>query len=107
MFGSTSGLESIEGVHLITSAELDAEVSAYADELCNSEPFARAVETADRYIFDHVRSSIPDNPAQNVIHQKSQVMNIRKRSVQEDEVTIHRSEDSLIKDGLQTGSFSS
>lgn len=61
MFGSTSGLDTIEGVHLILADELEAEVSAYADELCSSEQFNEAVNEVDRFIFDHVRATVPQD----------------------------------------------
>lgn len=61
MFGSTSGLDAIDGVHLILADELEAEVSAYADELCNSEQFNQVVNEVDRFIYDHVRATVPQD----------------------------------------------
>ena len=54
-------MDTIEGIHLILADELEAEVSAYADELCSSEQFNEVVDEVDRLIFDHVRATVAQN----------------------------------------------
>jgi hypothetical protein len=48
--GSTSGLEQIPGITLITAEMLDTEVEAFADSLCASEEFPRYVQEAETWI---------------------------------------------------------
>ena len=50
MFGSTTGLESLDGVGLFSAAALEVHVKAYADEMCSTHKFNRAVQAAERYI---------------------------------------------------------
>ncbi len=60
MFGSTSGLDSIEGVRVISAQQLEDEVAAYADELCRSEHFINAVDSVDRHLVDYVQQAMPN-----------------------------------------------
>ena len=57
MFGSTTGLESIEGVTLYDAGRLEAEAKAFADDMCASEEFAHAVHEAESWIVDHALTS--------------------------------------------------
>jgi ferrochelatase len=57
MFGSTEGIENLDGVHLWTARELDAAVEAFAERMCRSEQFARAAEAAEAWIRDHLPST--------------------------------------------------
>ena len=58
VFGSTSGLEALEGVRVYSADRLDAEVSAFADEMCAGEPFRRALEVAETCICDRVKAAV-------------------------------------------------
>ena len=49
-FGSTNGLESIEGVTVIDAAALDAEVVAFGRTMCSSPDFPEAVREAEELI---------------------------------------------------------
>ncbi|MDO8630937.1 MAG: ferrochelatase [Phycisphaerales bacterium] len=57
-FGSTSGLETLEGVSLVPAELLEAEAEAFADQMCATPHFAKAVEAAERFIQEHVERSI-------------------------------------------------
>jgi ferrochelatase len=57
-FGSTSGLETLEGVSLVPAERLEAEVEAFADRTCATPHFAKAVEAAEQFIQEHVERSI-------------------------------------------------
>ena len=50
MFGSTTGLERIPGIHLYDARRLEDEAGHYADQLCASPQFARAVEAAESWL---------------------------------------------------------
>jgi len=63
MFGSTCGLENIDGIRVITAEELDAAADAFADELCSDEQFGRAVNAVESWINEHV----PPNRAGEVM----------------------------------------
>ncbi len=52
MFGSTSGLKSIEGVTLYDARRLEAEAKVFADDMCASEEFSHAVHEAESWIVD-------------------------------------------------------
>ncbi|MEW6249097.1 MAG: cobyrinate a,c-diamide synthase [Planctomycetota bacterium] len=54
LFGSTAGMEDLDGVRVFSSADLEAAAAAYADEMCASEQFARAAQAAEAWICDHV-----------------------------------------------------
>ncbi len=49
-FGSTSGMETLEGVTVWDAATLDAAVVAYGDEMCDQEDFTTAVAEAEEWI---------------------------------------------------------
>ena len=51
-FGSTIGLERIQGVTVLGARRLDDEVLALGQALCASERFAQAVEEAERWIVE-------------------------------------------------------
>lgn len=53
MFGSTRGLENIEGIHVVTAEELDTAADAFADELCSSEHFTQTVSEVESWIAEH------------------------------------------------------
>ena len=57
-FGSTRGLETIEGVSLYPAEFLEAEVAAFADRMCATPHFAQAFDTAERYVLEHVESTV-------------------------------------------------
>jgi glutamyl-tRNA reductase len=57
-FGSTSGLETLEGVSLVPAELLEAEAEAFADRMCATPHFAKAVEAAEQFIQEHVERSI-------------------------------------------------
>ncbi|MFH1418212.1 MAG: ferrochelatase [Planctomycetota bacterium] len=56
-FGSTTGLEDLDGIRLWTAEDLEAAVAAYSDEMCGSGDFATAVEAAESWIREHIPSS--------------------------------------------------
>ncbi len=62
MFGSTTDLESIEGVRVFNAAELDAQVTAFADEMCVSKDFTGAVLAAEAWISEQVRGTAVTAP---------------------------------------------
>jgi glutamyl-tRNA reductase len=53
MFDSTSGMDKLDGVTLYDAPRLEAEVAAFADEMCASSDFARAAEAAETWIVQH------------------------------------------------------
>ena len=57
-FGSTRGLETMEGVNLYPEELLEAEVTAFADRMCATPDFARAVDHAERYILEQSASTV-------------------------------------------------
>jgi ferrochelatase len=57
LFGSTTGMEALDGVRLWTADDLEAAAAEYARELCAGERFARAAEAAALWIRDHVPTS--------------------------------------------------
>lgn len=57
-FGSTSGLETLEGVTLYPAELLEAEVAAFADRMCATPHFAEAFEVAERFILEYVESTV-------------------------------------------------
>ena len=54
VFGSTAGLESIEGVHLYPAQQLDAEVVTFAEKMGAEEAFCEALEAAEVYTVHYV-----------------------------------------------------
>ena len=54
LFGSTRGLEELEGVTLYDAASLEREAAAFADDMCGSPQFAEAVEAVEREIAQRV-----------------------------------------------------
>ncbi|UCG33312.1 MAG: ferrochelatase [Phycisphaerales bacterium] len=60
LFGSTTGMENVDGVRLYTAEELEAAAAEYARDMCAGEGFARAAEAAGLWIRDHV----PISPAE-------------------------------------------
>lgn len=57
-FGSTSGLETLEGVRLFPADFLEAEADAFADRMCATPHFAKAIEAAEQFIQEHIERSI-------------------------------------------------
>lgn len=53
MFGSTTGLQTVEGVTLYDARRLEVEVTAFADEMCESGEFTLAVQAAETWIIEH------------------------------------------------------
>ncbi|MGD2110320.1 MAG: ferrochelatase [Phycisphaerae bacterium] len=51
-FGSTKGMETIEGVSVWTETQLDAEVIAYGETMCALDRFVEAVEQAEQWIVE-------------------------------------------------------
>ena len=49
-FGSTTGMETLEGVSVWSAKQLDAEVVAYGEAMCASQGFADAVLEAEEWI---------------------------------------------------------
>jgi hypothetical protein len=54
MFGSTQGLEDLDGVRVWSADELETAAEAFAEQMCDSEQFARAADAAESWIRDHV-----------------------------------------------------
>jgi ferrochelatase len=54
LFGSTLGLQAVDGVRLWHSADLEAAAAVYAEEMCGTEQFARAARAAESWICDHL-----------------------------------------------------
>lgn len=52
-FGSTNGIETLEGVTVWTQQQLDAEVSRYSETMCAQTQFTRAVQEAEEWIVEH------------------------------------------------------
>ena len=51
VFGSTEGVAVLPNVSVLDSARLEDEANAFANELCNSPDFERAVSEAEEWIF--------------------------------------------------------
>ncbi len=60
MFGSTSGLDGVDGVELFTAGRLESLVDAYAAEMCSTDQFSDAVEAVERWIEQRVHGNAPD-----------------------------------------------
>jgi ferrochelatase len=54
MFGSTAGIEDLDGVRLWKADDLERAVAAFADDMCGSEQFVRATTEAELWILDHL-----------------------------------------------------
>jgi glutamyl-tRNA reductase len=54
MFGSTRGLDGVEGIRVWTADELDRAASAFADGMCGTPEFAQAAAAAEAWIRDHL-----------------------------------------------------
>ncbi len=52
-FGSTRGMETLEGVTLFDAKQLDAEVAAYGEAMCAPPRFSQAVCEAEEWIVRH------------------------------------------------------
>jgi ferrochelatase len=59
MFGSTVGMEALDGVRVWDAEDLEDAVAAFAEDMCRSEEFTRAAEAAEMWIRDRV----PRRPA--------------------------------------------
>ena len=59
MFGSTTGIGTLEGVALHDAKRLEAEVTAFADEMCAAGAFAQAVEAVERSVIEHISTVDP------------------------------------------------
>ncbi len=57
MFGSTAGMENVDGVRLWKANDLERAVAAFADDMCGSERFVQATEQAEAWIRDHLPSA--------------------------------------------------
>ena len=57
-FGSTSDVETLEGVTVWDARQLEQEVAAYAEAICAEEWFAGAVEEAEMWIEQHSPTSV-------------------------------------------------
>lgn len=57
IFGSTTGMDDLDGVRLWNAEDLETAVAAFAEDMCGSEQFARAAEAAESWIRDHVPAS--------------------------------------------------
>ncbi len=62
MFGSTAGLETIEGVRLFVARDLESETTRHADEMCGTAEFGNALAAAEEWIGRQVRAAAPTNP---------------------------------------------
>ncbi len=56
MFGSTVGLESLEGVRVYDAEALEAAAAAFAEEMCDSAQFGAALHAAEQWIQDRLPS---------------------------------------------------
>ncbi|MBU0616235.1 MAG: ferrochelatase [Planctomycetes bacterium] len=56
-FGSTSGVETVEGVTLWSAEQLEKEVAAYARKMCEEDQFGRAREETEAWIEQHLPKS--------------------------------------------------
>jgi glutamyl-tRNA reductase len=54
MFGSTAGMEALDGVRVWDAEDLEDAVAAFAEDMCRSEEFTQAVEAAELWIRDRV-----------------------------------------------------
>ena len=57
MFGSTIGMEDLDGIRLFGAEDVENAAAAFAEEMCRSEEFAEAVEAAESWIRAHVPAS--------------------------------------------------
>ncbi len=55
MFGSTAGMENLDGIRLWKAGELEMAVAAFAEEMCGAEQFVEATTQAESWILDHLR----------------------------------------------------
>lgn len=55
-FGSTRGLESIEGVRLVSAADLEREVAEFSRRMCDTPEFRQAVEQVEARVRDQIES---------------------------------------------------
>jgi glutamyl-tRNA reductase len=73
-FGSTEGLEAIDGVTVWHAARLEEEVAAYAEAMSAGQGFAAAVDEAETWIAEHApppvatRLDMPCIQGQEVTH---------------------------------------
>jgi hypothetical protein len=54
MFGSTLGLEDLDGVRVWTADELEDAAAAFAADMCDCREFARAAEAAEAWILERI-----------------------------------------------------
>lgn len=54
MFGSTVGMDALDGVRIWDADDLEDAVAAFAEDMCRSEEFTRAAEAAELWIRDRV-----------------------------------------------------
>jgi ferrochelatase len=63
--GSTDGVEEIPGVRLWTARQLEAEVEAFADEMCAGDQFSKRVQEAEAWMMERTppaTTPLPDLP---------------------------------------------
>ncbi len=54
MFGSTAGMEDLDGVRLYKAGDLERAVDTFAEEMCGNERFVRATTQAESWILGHL-----------------------------------------------------
>lgn len=62
MFGSTVGLEDINGITVYDARRLQAEVETVASDICEQENFAEAVKTVESKLAEYVVRTVVDTP---------------------------------------------
>ena len=63
MFGSTVGMEDLDGVRVWNADDLEKAVTAYADAMCADESFNLAVEDAEAWIRDRMPVALAEENA--------------------------------------------
>ncbi len=63
MFGSTVGLDEIDGVTVFNAKHLHTEVETFANEICERADFAEAVETVEARLAEFASKTRVDSPS--------------------------------------------
>jgi glutamyl-tRNA reductase len=58
LFGSTLGLEELDGVRVWTADELDDSAATFATDMCGSAEFAQAAQAAESWIRDRIPAPV-------------------------------------------------
>ncbi|MHC4767209.1 MAG: ferrochelatase [Planctomycetota bacterium] len=58
LFGSTLGLEELDGVRVWTADELDDSAATFASDMCGSAEFAQAAQAAESWIRDRIPAPV-------------------------------------------------